>query len=308
MQALFNKLSNFRLRLARHSQIRKLLTHVSIVLEIGSGNNPQSASSIRLDKYAAISTHVHRTSSAEIHDLNSKPFILGDGGKLPFKNKSIDVIICRHVIEHVDNPVEFVQEIQRVGKRGYLEWPSIYTELISGGFGEQNKIQQLFSEDERFVLKKLEHGQGTRGHKWFIVPLDNTVFFIPKTKDLYPLYLAFGAYSKSIGKYKIHPQISSISWSENSPIHGIVLSGGLSNQVPETIEESYDLQGQIGKLKETQSSVNTSKQWASIDELKILCCPYCKKGDLTITEPDTLTCPICKRKYPWIGNVRVFLD
>ena len=38
--------------------------------------------------------------------------------KLPFENESIDEIICYHTLEHVDNPMQVVEEFYRILKPG----------------------------------------------------------------------------------------------------------------------------------------------------------------------------------------------
>lgn len=42
----------------------------------------------------------------------------------PFKDKSIDFVICSHTLEDVRDPLWVCSEMQRVAKRGYLEIPS----------------------------------------------------------------------------------------------------------------------------------------------------------------------------------------
>jgi ubiquinone/menaquinone biosynthesis C-methylase UbiE len=44
--------------------------------------------------------------------------LIGDDGKLPFENDSIDIIVTDMVLEHVDNPKVFCGEITRVLKSG----------------------------------------------------------------------------------------------------------------------------------------------------------------------------------------------
>ena len=44
--------------------------------------------------------------------------------KLPFSDKEFDYIICAHVIEHVNDPIFFKNEIERIGKSGYIELPT----------------------------------------------------------------------------------------------------------------------------------------------------------------------------------------
>lgn len=38
--------------------------------------------------------------------------------KLPFKNNSVDYVLCRNVFEHVPDPLSFLLEIKRVLKKG----------------------------------------------------------------------------------------------------------------------------------------------------------------------------------------------
>jgi SAM-dependent methyltransferase len=42
------------------------------------------------------------------------------GDKLPFKNNTFDFVSCQHVLEHVLNPLDFVQEFKRVSKKYIL--------------------------------------------------------------------------------------------------------------------------------------------------------------------------------------------
>ena len=189
---IFNKYQTLK----RNRIINRLINNKDIVLEVGCGASPMKHSNVLLDKYVDI-TNLHRSNLKSINSINGKPFILGDGGNLPFKDKSVDTIICRHVVEHVDDPVSFIKELQRVGKKGYLEWPSIFCELIRGGYGHQDRIRELFPNDIKKHLLELEHGKGTIGHKWFIVPIGTTLYFVAKNKDIYPLYLVYGSYAKS---------------------------------------------------------------------------------------------------------------
>jgi ubiquinone/menaquinone biosynthesis C-methylase UbiE len=44
--------------------------------------------------------------------------IIGDGQQMPFRDKSFDSILAGEVIEHVPNPLRFIQECGRVLKQG----------------------------------------------------------------------------------------------------------------------------------------------------------------------------------------------
>jgi acetyltransferase-like isoleucine patch superfamily enzyme len=77
-----------------------------------------------------------------------------DGGKFPFKDKAFDYVICSHVLEHIP-PEEldsFLNEIQRISPRGYIEFPNIFYELIN--------FQDV--------------------HKWFMNYRNGTILFLDK--------------------------------------------------------------------------------------------------------------------------------
>ncbi len=75
----------------------------SIILDIGSGGRLISKNIITLDKYQTLNTRV----IADIHSL-------------PFKNNSVDLIICTGTLEHIENPWLAVSEFKRILKsKGY---------------------------------------------------------------------------------------------------------------------------------------------------------------------------------------------
>src|SRR3981081_316388 len=90
------------------------------VLDVGGGHNPHPRANVVVDKYT--DSNYHR--SGDIKVLKKQQFINADGEKLPFKDQEFDYVISCHVLEHVENPVQFLSEIFRVGKRGYIETPS----------------------------------------------------------------------------------------------------------------------------------------------------------------------------------------
>ena len=53
-----------------------------------------------------------------------KTFVKITEKKLPFKDKEFDFIIASHVIEHVDDISYFLNELTRIGKKGYIEVPT----------------------------------------------------------------------------------------------------------------------------------------------------------------------------------------
>jgi SAM-dependent methyltransferase len=120
------------------------------VLEIGSGHNPSFRSNVIVEKF--VESNYHRCGDVNIYA--HQRFINADGEKLPFKDKEFDYVICNQVLEHVDDPIAFVNEQSRVAKRGYIETPSLLGEY-------------LFPK---------------KSHKWVILDIDNQLVMFEKSK------------------------------------------------------------------------------------------------------------------------------
>ena len=60
------------------------------------------------------------------HDLNNLP--------LPFEDKELDFCWASHVLEHMPSPIDFINEIVRIAKAGYIEVPTpLVDNLVAGG-------------------------------------------------------------------------------------------------------------------------------------------------------------------------------
>lgn len=97
------------------------------VLDIGGGNHPLKRANVVVDKYEADNTH----RGGDLKLYKHQRFVNADGNYLPFKEKEFDYINCCHVAEHVPDPSTFFDEISRVGKRGYIEVPSLIGEFLA---------------------------------------------------------------------------------------------------------------------------------------------------------------------------------
>ena len=82
------------------------------ILDIGCGFNA--------NKYATIISDIMDLSD----HYKDKSFIKITEKKLPFKDKEFDFVIASHVAEHVEDISYFLNELARVGKRGYIEVPT----------------------------------------------------------------------------------------------------------------------------------------------------------------------------------------
>lgn len=112
------------------------------VLEIGPGASPYYRSDVFLElKYETEQERIAQSGYVGILKTD-KTIIYYGGGNFPFKDNEFDYVICSHVLEHVDDANVFLSEIQRVGKKGYLEFPTIYYDYIYN-----------FPEHKLFLLK-----------------------------------------------------------------------------------------------------------------------------------------------------------
>ncbi len=89
-----------------------------LVLDVGSGHNPNPRSDVLCDRY--IEDDTERGGAIQV----DRPLIVADAHNLPFKDKAFDYVIASHIIEHMDDPVRFCQELTRVSKRGFIASPT----------------------------------------------------------------------------------------------------------------------------------------------------------------------------------------
>jgi ubiquinone/menaquinone biosynthesis C-methylase UbiE len=100
-----------------------------LVLDVGSGDNPHVRADILCDAHLLDSEE--RSGKYDLI-IDGRPFVFADACKLPFRDKAFDFIICRHLLEHMDNPAALLEELMRVGKAGYIESPSSLMERLYG--------------------------------------------------------------------------------------------------------------------------------------------------------------------------------
>ena len=110
----------------------------------------------------------------QFKNLNLKFTRIKPDEKLPFKDKEFDYVICSHVIEHVNDPVKFKNEIERIGKSGYIELPTKLNDNIVFG-----------CENEEY------------GHKWwFEFDDDNQKLIFAKRINALEKFLSVGTVFK----------------------------------------------------------------------------------------------------------------
>lgn len=108
----------------------KSIIETDRVLEIGPGATPHPRSDIFLElDYKDEEERIAQSGNVGILNTN-KEIVYYDGIKFPFKDKEFDYVICSHVLEHVNDADTFLKEIERVGKKGYLEFPTVYYDYL----------------------------------------------------------------------------------------------------------------------------------------------------------------------------------
>lgn len=95
------------------------------VLDVGSGEHPFPYATVFVDRFLKPSRHRHAPLVR-----SGKPLVVADIQNLPFRDKCCDFVFCSHVLEHVDDPLKACAEIMRVGKRGYIETPTMGKDVL----------------------------------------------------------------------------------------------------------------------------------------------------------------------------------
>jgi SAM-dependent methyltransferase len=140
---MFESVKN-RLNEFLHGGFKIKISNKALVLDVASGGKPYWRANVLLDKF------IFDNSERNSNVLIDRDFVVSDVYDLPFKDKSFDFIIARHILEHLDQPEVFLKELQRVGKAGYIETPSSFSEDL---FGWPFHVWQIDVEDGELVLR-----------------------------------------------------------------------------------------------------------------------------------------------------------
>ena len=117
------------------------------VVDIGSGEYPFPHADVLVELYPE--DNRHRGGNAFLND--GRPVVVADVDRLPFRDRSFDVVVCSHVLEHVDDPEKACHELMRVARRGYIETPTYCKDVLFAWTGHI--------------------------HKWHIVQINNALVF-----------------------------------------------------------------------------------------------------------------------------------
>jgi SAM-dependent methyltransferase len=263
--------------------IRKLHCPVGkhdLVLEVGSGGNPYPRSNVLVDGYE---------STRERHWVplvKNRPTVLAMAEKLPFPDKTFDFVIASHVLEHTSDPDQFLRELQRVAKAGYIETPDAFMERVNPYLDHRLEVT---SRDAGLVVKKKSQwnpDQELVELYEFRAKHNFTTEHIPSRPFDYHLRYYW---SDSIKYTIVNPDVEA-NW---KPLEtpNIVPTSSLKSSLRMTLNH-------ILQRPFLQSNRN-----AAIDLLSLVRCTTCTVGRLCIPVRSITRCLDCGESFLYDGNL-----
>lgn len=96
------------------------------VVEVGGGHAPFTRASVIFDKYPF--DNFHRSFDL----VYPVPVFIADANRMPVPDGGCELVFASHVLEHLPAPDRFLEEVRRVSRRVYLEFPGRNRELLFG--------------------------------------------------------------------------------------------------------------------------------------------------------------------------------
>jgi SAM-dependent methyltransferase len=246
----------------------------ALVLEVGSGGNPYFRANVLVDAY---------TTTRERHWaplITDRPSVIGFGESLPFKDKVFDFVIASHVLEHSSEPEQFISELVRVSKAGYIETPDAFMERINPYWDHRSEVTDR--NGELIIRKK---------NNWKI------------DSDLVSLY-EFSAKEIIAQKTIVEePFVFHTRFYWNNKIPYKILnpntdSNWLAPVFTHTTKLPTSFRAKIGKfvLYLARLMLSQNKRNRRINFASLLICPSCKSQDL-VFEDESIRCSLCSCTY-----------
>jgi SAM-dependent methyltransferase len=245
------------------------------VLDVGSGSSPHPAADVLLERYL---DPKHRYSAMVI----DRPTVLADACKTPFRDKAFDFVIAFHVLEHVADPASFLNELQRIGKAGYIETPNALFERL---VPYDVHLLEIMNINDTLIINKKASARPDQ----FLNELDlikhstkwNRLFY-GKPKLFHVRYF----WRDNINFSVINPEVSS-DWFVEPP-------------VTQLHHATYDANNRGTGLRSKGLTVLRSwqrlRKRKRIDLAGLLVCPDCRES--IIVREDFATCNRCATTYP----------
>ena len=252
----------------------------ALVLEVGSGGSPYFRENVLIDAYA----ETRERHWAPL--ITDRPSVLGMGEALPFKDKSFDFVIASHVLEHSADPENFLRELQRVAKAGYIETPDAFMERINPYWDHRSEV--TIRNDVLKVRKK----------PTWRVDSELVEMYEKNAKKLIA-----GLVIPS-NPFTFHTRFY---WQDHIPFEVInpeVDSAWLPPDISHNTKPGNSLRTIFGKimLAVVRKIFSQNKRNYGIDLKKILQCPNCKSTNIEFKK-DLATCRSCQGEYHCISGI-----
>ncbi|MFS4469535.1 class I SAM-dependent methyltransferase [Maribacter sp. 2210JD10-5] len=127
-------------------------------------------------------------------DLNSPlADVKADICKLPFEDRSFDVILCNHVLEHIPDDTKAMHELYRILKKGGWGIFQVPQDLSRDTTFEDNSITdkkeraRIFGQYDHVRIYGKDYFQKLRSVGFVVEEVDYTATLTPQENDLYRL-------------------------------------------------------------------------------------------------------------------------
>lgn len=260
----------------------------ALVLDVGSGGNPFPRSDILLDR---MSGDEHRLGESMLID---RPTVFANANRMPFKDNAFDFVIASHILEHISEPELFLNELQRVGKAGYIETPNA-----------------IFERLQPFEIHCLE-----------ILDKDGVLYINKKSEAIVDRFLGKSELlneKEPWGQFMFQsPEMFHVQYFWNEKINYEVINPDVSSDWIEEINNENNL----GSIKDNYLAEETGwrswglaslnlwykrqrkKRLKDFDLFSIMQCPECS-GDIKLTE-NKINCSECNQQYKIIDGIPKF--
>ena len=105
-----------------------------------------------MDIGCGFTAHKNASVICDVQDLSNfyrdKKFIRLNEKTLPFRDKEFDFVIASHVLEHVEDVDFFINELERVSTKGYIELPTILEDNLVFENKKDHLWHMEFNDDE----------------------------------------------------------------------------------------------------------------------------------------------------------------
>jgi len=251
----------------------------ALVLEVGAGGNPYPRANVLLDAYEST---VERIESELVKD---RPIVLGYAECMPFKSKAFDFIIASHVLEHSFDPENFLKELMRVGKAGYIETPDGFFERINPFTYHRLEVTDIGGKLRIFKKSSWRHDGGIVGE--YERKMKDATFLRFLSKHPEPFYTRF-YWQTQIPYWIVNPDVD-VTWP--LPEEAFRKNNSDSKRGQRSLLRWMILLGLRRVLSQTRRN-------RSINVYEKLRCPSCTSETGLVRYQNELRCNICSARYP----------